>query len=507
MTTHEPMNERSVTHNVKSEHKQNLTIHSVKFNAMMNIALTASNTLMALVTVPYATRVLSVSGYGDVGFAQSVSSWFSVFCIMGISVYGVRECARVRDNPIKLATTVKELLCILTATTAVSLLVYATCILLVPAFRADAALLWIFFINALLVSYGVEWFFQAIEQYTYITIRSFVFKILSLVGVLCLVRHQDDFILYGVLLALVPCGNNILNIIRMFHIVDFSLVKSIDIKRHIRPLFSFAMLNISTSLYGVMDSMILGLMTLGNYQVGLYQLGIRIRGTIASVVNATASATIPRLAYYTASRNKTRYYILLRKGLGLIISLGLAQACYLMVFGDEVVTLIASSKFSQAALPLRIMGFATFFSVVNTAIGYQILTPNNRERQLAIANTIGVPISLALNIVLDGRFGAIGASVAITLTEGAILIAQIYFAHDILNRAMPFKTLAKIATAVAVATFIAILVKIMTPQFSYLIQLAMSCVSFFGVWITVVVILKEETMLSLLTALIRKIKK
>ena len=153
----EPINERLVMFS-KNKCKHSFTIHSVKFNAVMNIALTASNTLVALITVPYATRVLSVSGYGDVGFAQSVSSWFSVFCIMGISVYGVRECARVRDNPVRLAITVKELLCILTVTTVASLIVYAACILLVPAFRADATLLWIFFVNALLVSYGVEWF-------------------------------------------------------------------------------------------------------------------------------------------------------------------------------------------------------------------------------------------------------------------------------------------------------------------------------------------------------------
>lgn len=491
----------------KNKCKHSFTIHSVKFNAVMNIALTASNTLVALITVPYATRVLSVSGYGDVGFAQSVSSWFSVFCIMGISVYGVRECARVRDNPVRLAITVKELLCILTVTTVASLIVYAACILLVPAFRADATLLWIFFVNALLVSYGVEWFFQAIEQYIYITIRSLVFKIISLLGILCLVRHQDDFILYGALLALVPCGNNILNIIQMFRIVDFRLTGPISIKRHIRPLFSFAMLNISTSLYGVMDSMILGLMTLGNYQVGLYQLGVRIRGAIASVVNATASATIPRLSYYNTSEDKAKYYALLRRGLGLIVSLGLAQACYLMVFGDEVVMLVASAKFSQAALPLRIMGFATFFSVINSAIGYQVLTPNNRERQLAIANAIGVPIGLTLNIVLDGRFGAIGASIAITLTEGAIMIAQIHFARDVLNRAMPVKTLVKITTAIFVATIVSMLTKAMFSHADYFIQLAISCVSFFGVWITVVVLLKEETMLSLLTSIIRRIRK
>lgn len=47
---------------------------SVKINAILNVTLSASSMLVSVVTVPYVTRVLSVSGYGDVSFAQSISS-------------------------------------------------------------------------------------------------------------------------------------------------------------------------------------------------------------------------------------------------------------------------------------------------------------------------------------------------------------------------------------------------------------------------------------------------
>ena len=86
--------------------------HSVKFNAVMNTLLTASNMLISVITLPYVTRVLSVEGYGDVTFAQSLSTWLSALCLVGIPTYGIRECARVRDDPQALARTVKELLSI-----------------------------------------------------------------------------------------------------------------------------------------------------------------------------------------------------------------------------------------------------------------------------------------------------------------------------------------------------------------------------------------------------------
>ena len=71
-------------------------LRSVKFNAVMNTLLTASNMIVNLITVPYVTRVLSVEGYGNVTFAQSISTWLSALCLMGVGTYGIRECAKAR---------------------------------------------------------------------------------------------------------------------------------------------------------------------------------------------------------------------------------------------------------------------------------------------------------------------------------------------------------------------------------------------------------------------------
>ncbi|WP_340445116.1 oligosaccharide flippase family protein [Bifidobacterium mongoliense] len=157
----------------------------------MNTILTASNAVLSLITVPYVTRVLSVEGFGAVGFAQNVASWFSVFCLFGIPLYGVRECAKVRDDKRALAKVVKELLTLLTIFTSIFLVVFAACIVVVPQLRAQAPLMWIFLVNTLLTSYGAEWFFQAIEQYCYITIRSVVFKTITLIAILLFVKNPN----------------------------------------------------------------------------------------------------------------------------------------------------------------------------------------------------------------------------------------------------------------------------------------------------------------------------
>ncbi|MEE1324741.1 MAG: oligosaccharide flippase family protein, partial [Bifidobacteriaceae bacterium] len=211
-------------------------IKSVKHNTVMNVLLTASNALVSLITIPYVTRILSVSGYGVVGFAQNTANWFSIFATFGISTYGIRECAKVRTDRIALAQTLTELLALLGVFTAVALSVFAACILFIPQFAAHAVFFWIFFANTFIMSFGVDWFYQAIEQYSYITKRSVAFKVVSLVCILLFVRHANDAVQYALILAFVTCGNNLLNITKLHEYVDFRTVDRLNLKQHLKPL-------------------------------------------------------------------------------------------------------------------------------------------------------------------------------------------------------------------------------------------------------------------------------
>ena len=105
----------------------------------------------------------------------------------------------------------------------------------------------------------------------------------------------------------------------------------------------------------------------------------------------------------------------------------------LAVFGKEISVLASSEKYVNAAMPLRIVAFAGFLSSVNAIIGFCILTPMGREKHLAISNTVGVPVSLILNLVLDWSWGAVGAAVAVLVSEGCILIVQFASSIDVFH--------------------------------------------------------------------------
>jgi len=82
---------------------------SIRKNFIMNAILAASTFVFPLITFPYISRVLLVTGTGRVSFATSLIAYFMMFAQLGIPTYGIRACAKVRDNREELTRTAHEL--------------------------------------------------------------------------------------------------------------------------------------------------------------------------------------------------------------------------------------------------------------------------------------------------------------------------------------------------------------------------------------------------------------
>ena len=165
----------------------------------MNAALTLSSIIFPLITIPYVTRVLGAEGVGRVFFASSVTAFFAMFAQFGIPVYGIRACARVRDDHSGLSKTVREVLTINMITCAAAYIVFAAVVGTVPRLAEDRLLMIIMSSSMLLNAIGAEWLYKALEKYTYITVRSVVFKLIALAGLFMLVRNETDYVMYGVI--------------------------------------------------------------------------------------------------------------------------------------------------------------------------------------------------------------------------------------------------------------------------------------------------------------------
>lgn len=430
---------------------------SIKVNALMNIVSTASTSLIALLTVPYVSRVLTVDGNGMVTFAQSVSNWLLTVCVVGIPIYGIRECAKVRDNSSLLATVVKELLCIISICTAFTSTIFIIGIFTIPKFHENTTLMCIFFAGMLLNAYGVEWFYRGIEEYTYITIRSIIFKILSLMFIFLFVREPQDYLIYGLCLSVTSVGNNLLNVFRLTKILDFRSSKKLNIYKHIESLKFFFISEMCISAYTTLDMVILGLMTPGAYQTGLYQLVVKCKTVLNAISAAISTAISSRVSYEWSQGMRERCYTHWNKAILIVCTYTMSILGYILIYAETAVSFISSDKYIGAAMPLRIACVTLLFMSMDQILRYSILSPIGKERTLMKANLIGAILCLAFGIALDHFFGAVGASLSVLIAECTVFVILFRVAYPYISKNIEWRELNKIILSNLLAIILSIL--------------------------------------------------
>ena len=132
---------------------------SLKLNVIMNMILTMSSFIFPLITFPYVSRILLPEGTGKVSFATSLISYFSMFAQLGIPTYGIRACAKVRDNRQELTRTAQELLIINLIMSVISYVVLFIAIAFVPRLQNEKTLYVIVSLTIILTSIGMEWLY------------------------------------------------------------------------------------------------------------------------------------------------------------------------------------------------------------------------------------------------------------------------------------------------------------------------------------------------------------
>ncbi len=170
-----------------------------------------------------------------------------------------------------------------------------------------------------------------------------------------------------------------------------------------------------------------------------------------SVVCALTGVFVTRIAHDQMTDDVAGFRRLVRTGLGLTMNICLAVMCYLLVFAEPVVPFVSGEAFDGAVTPVRIIGAVSLMSCVGYFVAMCILSPLGRERQMAMSSIAAAPVSVVLNLLLDGPFGAVGAGVALLATEATVLCIELLCARDVLSSFVRPRDLARMAASNVIA--------------------------------------------------------
>ena len=474
-------------------------VKSVKFNFIMNFIMTASSILFPLITFPYISRTLLAAGSGAVSSATSVVAYFLMFASLGVPTYGIRACAKVRDDRAELSKTVQELLIINTLTTLIVYVVFFIMLAVVPKFAADRTLFIISGFSIILNVIGVSWLYSALEEYAYITSRTLLFKVLSIVLMFMFVKNPDDYIKYAAISVFAGGGSFVLNFIRMHRYVDFKKIGPYDFKKHLKPILVFFATSAGISVYTNLDTVMLWLMKT-NTDVGYYAAGIKVKVLLTMLVTSLGTVLLPRLSYYVEKGNKEQFYKMTAKACNFVMLLGMSVTVYFFMFAKESILFLAGPDFIDAIVPMKLLMPTVLLIGLSNVTGIQVLTPTGRETKVLYSIIAGAVTDFILNLVLIPAYAADGAAFATTIAEMAVLVVQCYFLKNEFKVIISDISFKKIIIAMFLSAFIAKAVCFIEFK-SIFMTLVTTAMAFFVVDFISLVVMKEKFIIDIFTSL------
>lgn len=482
-----------------SEHKK-----SLKLNFIMNAILTMSQFIFPLITFPYVSRILLPTGTGKVSFATSIISYFLMFAQLGIPTYGIRICARVRDDREELTRTVHELLFINLITSVLSYMVLFLALTFVPRLHDDRTLYIIISLNIILNAVGMEWLYKALEHYTYITIRSLVFKVISIIAMFLLVHEQSDYVIYGGITILAGSASNIFNFINVHKYIDLKPLGNYNLQRHFKPITIFFAMSCATTIYTHLDTVMLGFMATDE-DVGYYNAAVKIKTILVSVVTSLGTVLLPRASYYIEHGQIAQFRHITKKALNFVFLVATPLMLYFIFFAKEGIYFLSGTAYSESVVPMQLIMPTLILIGITNILGIQILVPLGREKIVLNSEIAGAIVNIVVNALLIQRFTSAGAAIGTLLAELVVFVYQYYTIKDEFSDAFRAIHYNKLICALAVASIVSLWTKML--GLGSFLTLAISAILFFGIYGGMLLVTKEELAVEIFNQVLGKLLK
>ena len=405
---------------------------SLGLNALLNGLRSVLNILFPIITFPYVSRVLQVKGIGIYNFSNSIVSYFLLIAALGINTYAVREGAKIRNDNKKISKFASEVFTINIWSTVTSYILLFLCLIIFSKLHNYIICILIFSLQIFFTTIGTEWIYQIYEDYSYITLRSIIFQILSIALLFLLVRRSQDYLKYAAITVFSAVGSNILNFIHARQYCHIKLVWHFNWRVHLMPVLIIFGANIANMIYVNSDITLLGLMK-NNYIVGIYSVSSKIYQIVKTIIAALLIVTVPRLAMLFGRRKINEYKAILMRLTNTLVVFALPASVGLFMLAKEVILIISGSHYLRAVNSLEILSFAYIFSILAWILTDCVLIPAKREKYVLRSTSISAIVNIIVNAALIPYFDENATAFSTVLAELCMFIVNYYYAKDMIK--------------------------------------------------------------------------
>ena len=395
---------------------------SIKANFVYNLICQLIVLVVPLITIPYLSRILLEDGIGAYSYAEAMVTYFTMFALLGSSVYAQREVGSKRGNIEETSRVFFEMLIFRTITMGVALFVY---FFYVYMSGVDITLSLIVGLQIINCAVDISWFYQGNEEFKITAIVSTLYRVLSAVCIFTLVKSKDQVWVYALINSLTIFLTSLTywlflrkRIIRVSGIKPFS---------HLKGVFALFLPTIATQIYMVLDKSMIGWFTVGDAENGYYEYAEKIIRICMTLIMSLSTILLSRNASAFAENDieavKTNVY----KGISYGFMVTFPICLGLIAVADIFVPVYFGGDFIKTALLLKLFSPLIIFMGFQNVIGMTLLLPIKKQNVYVISVIVSAIVNIILNFILVPKFLSIGAVVATIIAEFLCVSVQLFY--------------------------------------------------------------------------------
>lgn len=345
----------------------------------------------------------------------------------------------------------------------------------------------------------IDWIYQGLEEYGYITGRSVVIKCISLALLVVFVKTREDYVAYALLTSLALGGNYIFNVIHARKMVGFTLV-NLKIRKHIKPIVFIAGIIFMSTIYNKIDITMLSALSTDE-AVGYYSYAQRTVNIVLTMCSAVTAIFLPRLSYYY-DNEKAVFYKLMDKGFQ-ILCLGVVPlAVGLFLTANQAVVLLYGDSFTPTGTTIKLMCPLILIKGFGDLLCYQLAYSSKNEYILLPGSAIASIINVITNSILIPLYAQNGAVIASVMSELTTNIIQfLYLKRKIKYHISNTALVLSLFSTMVMAAVVCAIIKMNLPL---AVALAMEISIGGAIYLLMNIALKNRILSEMLTKVLKK---
>ena len=414
---------------------------SVKRNFIWNSAYQLLLILTPILTTPYLSRVLGPENVGLYSYTYSVSSYFTMFGILGMAQHGVRAIAQTGGDRTKRSHVFWSAwfsqLCVAGPVS----IIYVVYVAFGSVGGPVLGIVWALQVFSSLID--VSWLYFGIEEFRLPTMRSFITKLVGVLAIFLFVRGPQDLWIYCLSISGATFLNALLLLPFLNRYVDFVLPTWREVRVHFLPNLRLFAPVVAISLYTSLDKIMLGQIS-GMRQAGFYEYSEKLSKMPMALITAMGTVMLPHMTAKLSKGNDGNAIILLGNSLLCMEIAAMCMAFGIAAISPEFSVVFLGPGYEQCMYIMPIISIVIPIISASNVIGVQYMLPKCMDACYTLSVCAGAGINVLLNLVLLPFAGAIGAAVATVAAEIAVLSVQCFAVRRDLplqaffNRVFPF---------------------------------------------------------------------